>query len=78
MTLLEIFEMVKAIGITFAAVCSGVGVIITARTKREVGAIKHQTDGLVKVLGEAKLAQGTAEGTAVGLQQGRDEAKRAP
>jgi hypothetical protein len=40
--------------------------------------VKTATDGISERLGEAKLAQGTAEGHAVGLQQGRDEQIQVP
>ena len=35
--------------------------------------VKTATDGMSERLGNAKLAQGTAEGHASGLQQGREE-----
>jgi len=35
--------------------------------------VEKATDGLSERLGEAKLAQGTAEGTALGLAAGRAE-----
>lgn len=39
----------------------------------QVEVIHKATNGLVVALGETKLAQGMAEGTAAGLQQGRAE-----
>jgi hypothetical protein len=49
-----------------------------ARTERaslseKMEHVKIATDGLSDRLGDAKLAQGTAEGKAVGLEQGRSE-----
>jgi hypothetical protein len=70
-----IAQIITAVGVLVAACSSVVGVVISARNGRRLEAVQHQTDGLVSVLGAAKLAQGTAEGTALGLQQGRDEAK---
>jgi len=46
-----------------------------AVVSNQVQEIHEATNGLTSALGEAKLAQGTAEGTAVGLQQGRDETR---
>lgn len=42
--------------------------------KEELSKVKTQTDGLATAFGAAKLAQGTAEGTIAGLEQGRDHA----
>ena len=39
----------------------------------KMNAIEHQTNSLVTKLADANKAQGTAEGMAIGLQQGRDE-----
>ena len=40
--------------------------------------VKTATDGMSERLGNAKLAQGTAEGHAKGLEQGRDEQNQVP
>jgi hypothetical protein len=71
----EIAILVSAFGSLIAAVGGAVSAVIAARNGREIAHVKHQTDGLVKVLGDAKLAQGIAQGTATGLAQGRAEEK---
>jgi hypothetical protein len=57
-----------------AIVVAAQGVEVSQRNAGLLEIVKTQTDGITKELGKAKLAQGTAEGKAVGLQQGRDEA----
>jgi flagellar biosynthesis/type III secretory pathway protein FliH len=44
-----------------------------AKLSTKMEQVKTATDGMSERLGEAKLAQGTAEGHAAGLQQGRAE-----
>ena len=47
-----------------------------AKLSTKMEQVKTATDGMSERLGEAKLAQGTAEGHAAGLQQGRAEDKK--
>jgi flagellar biosynthesis/type III secretory pathway protein FliH len=44
-----------------------------AEIKEQMKAVQTATNGVVEHLGIAKLAQGIAEGKAVGLEQGRKE-----
>jgi flagellar biosynthesis/type III secretory pathway protein FliH len=46
-----------------------------AKLSEKMEQVKTATDGMSERLGEAKLAQGTAEGHAVGLEQSREETK---
>jgi flagellar biosynthesis/type III secretory pathway protein FliH len=49
-----------------------------ADLKNTMTEVKTATDGMSERLGDAKLAQGTAEGHAKGLEQGRDEQVKSP
>jgi uncharacterized protein (DUF3084 family) len=71
----ETAQIITALSAMVGAVSSIGGLIISSRNSRALAVVKHQTDGLVEVLSATKLAQGTAEGTAIGLKQGRDESK---
>jgi hypothetical protein len=75
-----------ALVITAASTLVGVlgGIIVQLRGQSESRAdraalaskmedVKHSTDGLSERMGDAKLAQGQAEGHAAGLEQGRTE-----
>ena len=50
----------------------------TAQLGRQVEVIHKATNSLAAAMGEAKLAQGTAEGTAVGLAQQRNLLRKRP
>ena len=63
--------VITALTSLVAAIGSAVGVIISSRNNRALGEVKHQTNSLVEKLGDSKLAQGLAEGTARGLEQAR-------
>lgn len=47
--------------------------IVSIRSHREVKQVKEATNGLVAALGEARRAQGDAEGHERGLKEGRAE-----
>lgn len=57
------------------AVPGTLAALLSYRTGVKVEEVRHATNGLTKALGDAKKAQGVAEGTAAGLEQGRAEEK---
>lgn len=72
--------IITAIAALLSAATSMVGVLVSLRNGRKVDAtvlkvdqIHEATNGLVAKLGEAKLAQGDAEGHARGLEEGREK-----
>jgi hypothetical protein len=75
MTVAEVALIITAVSSSIAAIGGAAAAIISARNGRTLGNVKQQTDGLVNMFGATKLAQGLAEGTAAGLEQGRMENK---
>jgi hypothetical protein len=75
MTGTDIAIVISACGTFITTLTAAYGVIVSRRNSAVLEHVRTQTDGLSTALGNAKLAQGTAEGTAIGLQQGRDEVK---
>lgn len=50
-----------------------IGVIVSAYTAYNMRRVERNTNSLATRLAESNFAQGTAEGKAIGLQQGREE-----
>jgi hypothetical protein len=78
MTTPEVASIITSLAALLAAIGSIAGVLVSLRNGRKVDAtvvkveeIHKATNGLVKELSSAKLAQGDAEGHARGLEEGR-------
>jgi hypothetical protein len=69
-TTAELAPLITSIATLLGVIING---FISARNGRKLTVVKEQTDGLVHSLAAANKDLGTAEGTAVGLAQGRAE-----
>lgn len=77
-TLGELAQCITAITALCAFVSSRLNSKKIKSQAQKIEEIHEATNGLVAKLGDAKLAQGDAEGHARGLEQGRDEQSKVP